>query len=198
MLLSELRTNVIVRGPVLPEPVQVIRVVPVGASIKLVGRGLVTGMVHQPILSAAQLASLEASPETQPFDGDPRKFKLGVEALRLGIAYEYDPYFSLSIARVDPLPHQLEAVYDYFLKLPRIRFLLADDPGAGKTIMAGLLIKVFRNKSSKRPRPACANSICTTTSKPAWRLARPELRFSCLLWDRFAQTRAPTARQAAA
>ena len=49
--------------------------------------------------------------------------------------------FSLSIARVDPLPHQLEAVYDYFLKLPRIRFLLADDPGAGKTIMAGLLIK---------------------------------------------------------
>ncbi len=56
--------------------------------------------------------------------------------LRLGIAYEYDPYFSLSIARVDPLPHQLEAVYDYFLRLPRIRFLLADDPGAGKTIMA--------------------------------------------------------------
>ena len=75
------------------------------------------------------------------FDGDPARFRLGVEALRLGLAYEYDPYFSLSIARVDPLPHQLEAVYDYFTKLPRIRFLLADDPGAGKTIMAGLLIK---------------------------------------------------------
>jgi len=52
--------------------------------------------------------------------------------------------FSLSIARADPLPHQLEAVYDYFLKLPRIRFLLADDPGAGKTIMAGLLIKELK------------------------------------------------------
>ncbi|MBK9326638.1 MAG: DEAD/DEAH box helicase, partial [Hydrogenophilales bacterium] len=64
--------------------------------------------------------------------------------MRLGLAYEYDPYFSLSIARVDPLPHQLEAVYDYFLKLPRIRFLLADDPGAGKTIMAGLLIKELK------------------------------------------------------
>jgi len=50
----------------------------------------------------------------------------------------------LSIARVDPLPHQLEAVYDYFLRLPRIRFLLADDPGAGKTIMAGLLIKELK------------------------------------------------------
>jgi superfamily II DNA or RNA helicase len=64
--------------------------------------------------------------------------------MRLGLAYEYDPYFSLSIARVDPLPHQLEAVYDYFVKLPRIRFLLADDPGAGKTIMAGLLIKELK------------------------------------------------------
>jgi SNF2-related domain len=64
--------------------------------------------------------------------------------MRLGLAYEYDPFFSLSIARVDPLPHQLEAVYDYFIKLPRIRFLLADDPGAGKTIMAGLLIKELK------------------------------------------------------
>jgi hypothetical protein len=50
----------------------------------------------------------------------------------------------LSIARVDPLPHQLEAVDDYFIKLPRIRFLLAEDPGAGKTIMAGLLIKELK------------------------------------------------------
>ena len=49
-----------------------------------------------------------------------------------------------SIARVDPLPHQLEVVYDYFLRLPRIRFLLADDPGAGKTIMAGLLLKELK------------------------------------------------------
>jgi superfamily II DNA or RNA helicase len=69
---------------------------------------------------------------------------LGIEAARLGLAYEYDPYFSLSIARVDPLPHQLEAVYHYILPLPRIRFLLADDAGAGKTIMAGLLLKELK------------------------------------------------------
>ena len=75
---------------------------------------------------------------------DPARFRLGVEAARLALAYEYDPYFTLSIARVDPLPHQLEAVYDYFMKLPRIRFLLADDPGAGKTIMAGLLLKELK------------------------------------------------------
>ena len=91
-----------------------------------------------------QIATLEISTDTDPFDGDPARFRLGVEAIRLGLAYEYDPYFSLSIARVDPLPHQLEAVYDYFLELPRIRFLLADDPGAGKTIMAGLLIKELK------------------------------------------------------
>jgi len=144
MNLEDLKPNTIVRGPMFPEPVKVIRVVPMGGSIKLVGQGMTTGLVHQPILSPAQLASLEGSPEQQPFDGDATKFKLGVEALRLEIAYEYDPYFSLSIARVDPLPHQLEAVYDYFLRLPRIRFLLADDPGAGKTIMAGLLIKELK------------------------------------------------------
>jgi superfamily II DNA or RNA helicase len=115
-----------------------------GTSVKLIGKGLRTGQVHEPILSLEQIATLEITPETEPFDGDAARFRLGVEAQRLGLAYEYDPYFSLSIARVDPLPHQLEAVYDYFLKLPRIRFLLADDPGAGKTIMAGLLIKELK------------------------------------------------------
>ena len=79
-----------------------------------------------------------------------RLFRLGIEAQRLGLAYEYDPFFSLSIARVDPLPHQLEAVYGYFLKLPRIRFLLADDPGAGKTVMAGLLLKELKARGLVR------------------------------------------------
>ena len=140
----DLKPNYIVRGAIFPEPVRVITTVPMGDNIKLVGEGLTTGRVHQPILTPEQIAALEISPDQQPFDGDAVKFRLGIEALRLGMAYEYDPYFSLSIARVDPLPHQLEAVYDYFLKLPRIRFLLADDPGAGKTIMAGLLIKELK------------------------------------------------------
>jgi len=93
-----------------------------GDSIKLVGEGLETGKVHQPILSLEQIAELEISPEKKPFDGDASRFRLGIEAMRLVLAYEYDPYFSLSVARVDPLPHQLEAVYDYFMKMPRIRF----------------------------------------------------------------------------
>ncbi|CAN5882732.1 helicase-related protein [soil metagenome] len=141
---DRLKPNTIVRGPIFPEPVQVLVVVPLGESVKVIGKGLTTGQVYEPILNADQLSKLEMTPEREPFDGDAMRFRLGVEALRLGLAYEYDPYFSLSIARVDPLPHQLEAVYDYFMKLPRIRFLLADDPGAGKTIMAGLLIKELK------------------------------------------------------
>ena len=144
MNLADLKPGIIVRGPMLPEPIEVLVVQPLGDVVKLTGAGQKTGQVHQRVLHEQQLALLEATPETEPFDGDALHFKLGVEAARLGLAYEYDPYFSLSIARVDPLPHQLEAVYDYFLKLPRIRFLLADDPGAGKTIMAGLLLKELK------------------------------------------------------
>jgi SNF2-related domain/Domain of unknown function (DUF3883)/Helicase conserved C-terminal domain len=139
-----LTMGAIVEGPILPEPVEVIATVPMGASVKLIGRGLRTNQSYQPILDAAQLARLTVSPKDEPFDGDAQRFRLGIEAQRLGLAYEYDPYFALSIARIDPLPHQLEAVYEYFLKLPRIRFLLADDPGAGKTIMAGLLLKELK------------------------------------------------------
>ncbi|MCK8600141.1 helicase-related protein [Desulfoferrobacter suflitae] len=75
------------------------------------------------------------------YDGDGHLLRLGLQAYSLGIAWEFDPYFGLSISRVDPLPHQLEAIYDYLLKLARVRFLLADDAGAGKTIMAGLLVR---------------------------------------------------------
>jgi hypothetical protein len=141
---TDLKPGIIVRGPVLPEPIEVLVVTPLGDVIKLVGAGQKTGQVHQRVLHPDQLKFLEATPEREPFDGDPARFRLGIEAARLGLAYEYDPYFSLSISRVDPLPHQLEAVYDYFMRLPRIRFLLADDPGAGKTIMAGLLLKELK------------------------------------------------------
>lgn len=141
---DKLKPNSIVRGSLFPEPVLVITTVPMGESLKLIGTGVESNQTYQPVLSRDQAAALEVNPEKEPFDGNPHLFRLGVEAMRLGLAYEHDPYFSLSIARVDPLPHQLEAVYDYFLRLPRIRFLLADDPGAGKTIMAGLLIKELK------------------------------------------------------
>jgi SNF2 family DNA or RNA helicase len=141
---TDLKPGAIISGPVIPEPVEIWNVVPMGRTTQIKGRGLATGQSYDTILSKEQIALLSAAPEKAPFDGDAKRFRLGIEAMRLGLAYEYDPYFSLSIARVDPLPHQLEAVYDYFMRLPRIRFLLADDPGAGKTIMAGLLIKELK------------------------------------------------------
>src|SRR5262249_48541865 len=78
------------------------------------------------------------------YDGNAKLLRLGLQAYALGIAYEFDPYFGLSISRVDPLPHQLEAIYDFLLRAPQVRFLLADDAGAGKTIMAGLLIRELK------------------------------------------------------
>jgi hypothetical protein len=95
-------------------------------------------------LSASDLGSLTILEPTATYDGDPNLLRLGLQAYSLGIAYEFDPYFGLSISRVDPLPHQLEAVYDYLLKVARVRFLLADDAGAGKTIMAGLLMRELK------------------------------------------------------
>src|SRR5258708_4578934 len=141
MTVDQLKPNKVLRGPIFPEPVQIIVCIPMGDAVKLVAKGLNTSRVYEPILTPDQLAALKTTPDTEPFDGDPLRFRLAVEAMRLALAFEYDPYFSLSIARVDPLPHQLEAVYQYFMALPRIRFLLADDPGAGNTIMAGLLLK---------------------------------------------------------
>lgn len=75
------------------------------------------------------------------YDSNGELFLLGTEAQRISIAYQFDPMFAVNSSIVDELPHQVEAVYKYLLPLPRIRFLLADDTGAGKTIMTGLLLK---------------------------------------------------------
>ncbi|MDR1925790.1 MAG: DUF3883 domain-containing protein [Planctomycetaceae bacterium] len=144
MQLSQLKNDVIVRGNLFPEPVRITRIELLGESHKVFGSGCSTGKAYKVILNKSQIDQLECSDVDRLYEGDARLFRLGIESRRLALAYEYDPYFALSIARVDPLPHQLEAVYDYFLRSPRIRFLLADDPGAGKTIMAGLLLKELK------------------------------------------------------
>lgn len=75
------------------------------------------------------------------FDGDGSMLRLVSEAYRIRLAYLFDPYLALHTSQVEPLPHQITAVYGEMLPRQPLRFLLADDPGAGKTIMAGLLIK---------------------------------------------------------
>lgn len=74
----------------------------------------------------------------------PSDLFLLVEAARIRLAYSFDPFFAVSLSGVQALPHQLEAVYERMLPQARLRFLLADDPGAGKTIMAGLLLKELK------------------------------------------------------
>lgn len=71
-------------------------------------------------------------------------FLLSLEAFRLRLAYLFDPHYAVSVTQVDLLPHQIDAVYRHILPLPQIRFLLADDPGLGKTIMAGLVLKELK------------------------------------------------------
>jgi hypothetical protein len=97
----------------------------------------------------AQLVKVRGSDYT--YDGEAEAFLLGVEAQRIRTAHQFDPLFAVNSSVVDVLPHQVEAVYRYLLPLPRIRFLLADDTGSGKTIMTGLLIKelLFRGVLNK-------------------------------------------------
>ena len=75
------------------------------------------------------------------FDGDAYRLRLVSEALRIRFAHLFDPFLAVRSSRIDPMPHQLSAVYEDMLPRQSLRFLLADDPGAGKTVMAGLLIK---------------------------------------------------------
>lgn len=75
------------------------------------------------------------------FDAPPEEFKLALEAQRIKLAYLFDPMMAVHTSNVDPLPHQITAVYESMLHKQPLRYVLADDPGAGKTIMAGLLIR---------------------------------------------------------
>ncbi|MEZ4525351.1 MAG: DEAD/DEAH box helicase [Desulfobacterales bacterium] len=75
------------------------------------------------------------------FDGNGADFKIAAEAHRIRLAHLFDPLMAVRTSTVEPLPHQITAVYDAMIPRQPLRFLLADDPGAGKTIMAGLFIR---------------------------------------------------------
>lgn len=103
-----------------------------------------TGGFREEMLFADDLAALslvETSDTHWTFDADPRTFRLATEALRISMAGVGDPMVAVSTSDISPLPHQLRAVYGELLPRTPLRFLLADDPGAGKTIMAGLYAK---------------------------------------------------------
>jgi superfamily II DNA or RNA helicase len=103
------------------------------------------------------------------FDAEPRLFRLAVEALRTHLAHAFDPQFAVSVSQVDPLPHQVDAVYRHMLPQQHIRFLLADDPGAGKTIMAGLLMReLIARGDVKRVLVLCPKALTDQWRREMW------------------------------
>ena len=100
--------------------------------------------VISPDEAVAILGVEPAEEEAAPTPVDAGRLRLLVESTRIRLAYAYDRQFAVSLSGIRTLPHQIEAVYLKMLPQPRLRFLLADDPGAGKTIMAGLLIKELK------------------------------------------------------
>lgn len=84
------------------------------------------------------------------FSSPGKEFALALEAFRIKLADCFDPMMAVHASTIEPLPHQISAVYDVMLKKQPLRFVLADDPGAGKTIMAGLLIKELVARASAR------------------------------------------------
>jgi len=105
------------------------------------------GRPDEAIISAEEAAALLGQTVTAPAAVHPaeaEKIRLLVESARIRLAYAHDRQFAVSLSGIRTLPHQIEAVYMKMLPQPRLRFLLADDPGAGKTIMAGLLLKELK------------------------------------------------------
>ena len=141
--LEDIGPGAMVRGVVPGQPVQVVSVDWIGnQAINLVYRGPDGGVSETTLWRDDEpRLGIDERGRTWSFDGDGGLLRLVTEASRIELAYHFDPYLAIHTSRVDPLPHQISAVYGEMLPRQPLRFLLADDPGAGKTIMAGLLIK---------------------------------------------------------
>jgi len=141
--LEDLQPNAAVRG-VLPDClVTVVNVQWFGSEALELTYKSPAGKVANELLYRHDEHRLDIAEQGRPwsFDGDGNLFRLVSEAHRIHLAHLFDPVLAVHTSIVDPLPHQITAVYEAMLSRQPLRFLLADDPGAGKTIMAGLLIK---------------------------------------------------------
>jgi superfamily II DNA or RNA helicase len=107
------------------------------------------------------------------FDGDGKLFRLASEATRIRLAYLFDPLLAVHTSSIDPLPHQISAVYQELLPRQPLRYLLADDPGAGKTIMAGLFIKELMVRGDvRRCLVVCPGSLVDQWQDELWQKFR--------------------------
>ncbi len=146
-ILQQLTDGATLEGPHWTEPVKVLAVKVWGTKIEVQAEGLHSRRLWKKLLKADDFAGpvkITPSGKLAGLTGNPTHFRLAAEAHRIRLAFQYDPHFAVSVSQVDPLPHQMDAVYSHLLTQPQIRFLIADDPGAGKTIMAGLLLKELK------------------------------------------------------
>jgi superfamily II DNA or RNA helicase len=143
--LEDLRPTATVKG-ILPDClITVVNVQWYGSTAVELTYKTPAGKVANELLYRHDEPRIEVVEEGRPwsFDGDGAMFRLVSEAHRIRLAHLFDPVLAVHTSLVEPLPHQITAVYDSMLPRQPLRFLLADDPGAGKTIMAGLLMKEF-------------------------------------------------------
>lgn len=145
--LDEVKEGSVIKGPFWPEGIKVISSRQIGTRIEISGIGVKSERFYSRILTEDDLVKIKrVDLRRKDFSGDADSFFLSTEAKRIRFAFQFDPLYAVNVSQIDPLPHQIDAVYHYILKHPRIRFLLADDPGAGKTIMAGLILKELKQR----------------------------------------------------
>ena len=144
LTLATLRAGQRLRGLVLGQTVTLIAIDPIDEGLVEVfyrddlGRSGARTITNADAENFEIAADFDSAPA---YTADPDDFRLAAEALRIKYAALYDPMVAVNSSDVDPLPHQIRAVYEELLPRIPLRFLLADDPGAGKTIMAGLYLK---------------------------------------------------------
>jgi superfamily II DNA or RNA helicase len=141
--LEDLRPNAAVKGIIPDALVTVVQVQWFGSEALELAYKDHAGRLGSQLLYRHDEPRIEVVEQGRPwsFDGDGTHFRLVSEANRIRLAYLFDPVLAVHTSMVEPLPHQITAVYESMLTRQPLRFLLADDPGAGKTIMTGLLMK---------------------------------------------------------
>ncbi|WP_257964638.1 DEAD/DEAH box helicase [Klebsiella pneumoniae] len=150
--LEEIKKDAQIRGIIEGQVVRVVTVEPIGEHALTVYYKDSQGTLAERMLFRSDEINLAMATAGRPwsFDAPGREFKLGLEAYRISQAALFDPMMAVNMANVDPLPHQISAVYEYMLPKQPLRYVLADDPGAGKTIMAGLLISELLLRADAR------------------------------------------------
>ena len=134
----------IIKSPFWNEPVKVEKIEEIGNYIRIVGSTIHSKQYVDQLLKREDTDKLEIIKSAIDFSSHPESVFFLIEATRFKYASLFDPLLAMNVSKIDPLPFQIEAVYGYVLKQPHIRFLIADDPGAGKTIMAGLILKELK------------------------------------------------------